>query len=66
MTEEEKKGYRALYDSTKQMIKRGEDYITALSGTPPGVARDALITSTTKFIEKLETEATELEKRGWN
>ncbi len=65
MTDEERNGYRALFNATKKFIQNGEAFEADLTKLPFSVARDKLLTSAQEQLEKLRKDAGELEKLGW-
>lgn len=65
MTDEERNGYRALFDATKRFIRNGEVFESELRKLPPNAARDGLLASAQAHLSKLRSEADELEKLGW-
>lgn len=66
MTDEERNGYRALFDATKRFIMNGEAFESELSKLASNATRDDLLASARAHLAKLRTEAEELEKLGWD
>lgn len=65
MTDEERRGYRALFDATKRFILNAEAFEGDLTKLPSNATRDSLLASAHAHLTKLRTEANELEKLGW-
>lgn len=65
MTSIDQKYYRDIYNSTRQAMKAGEQYLEELTASAPSTVRDKLLESTERHLQNLRAEADELEKLGW-
>ena len=64
MTDDERQGFRALFDATMRFMQHGEAHIAALECMPSNDVRDALLLSTRAHLIELRKQANALEKLG--
>ena len=62
MTDEERKGFRALLDATMRFVQNGETYEAELLKQPSSEVRSALLTSTRQHLTELRQQVDDLER----
>jgi hypothetical protein len=66
MTEEERQGYRRLYEATVQQIASTEEFAKKLGSAPDGTIKANMQETTHEHLRLLQDEADELEQLGWD
>jgi hypothetical protein len=66
MTEEERQGYRRLYEATVRQISSTEEFAKQLVSAPDGAIKANMQVTTHEHLRLLQDEADELEQLGWD
>ncbi|MBL0372818.1 hypothetical protein JJB09_12340 [Rhizobium sp. KVB221] len=66
MNEEDRQGYRRLYDATAHHIQATEEFARQLHAGPEVAVKSRILNAVNEHLHQLREDADELEQLGWD